>query len=88
MVLLLLSFLKVSSSGNGAHCQSAQRKLGFTALMRVETAKIFVATNRKGTYEITDQLASAVTSAVQSQAMAQTWVRLGPRFSDLQNAEK
>jgi len=29
--------------------------------MRVETAKIVVATNGKGTYEITDQLASAVT---------------------------
>jgi hypothetical protein len=88
MVLLLLSFLEVSSLGNGAHGQSAQRKLRFTPLMRVETAKIVVAANGKGTYEITDQLASAVMSAVQSQAMAQTWVRLGPRFCDLQNAEK
>ena len=67
MVFLLLSFLEVSSLGNGAHCQSAQRKLRFTPLMRVETPKIVVATNGKGTYEITDQLTSAVTaSAVQT----------------------
>ena len=32
-------------------------------MMRVETAKIVVATNGKGTYEITDQLASAVTAS-------------------------
>jgi Uncharacterised protein family UPF0047 len=69
MVLLLLSFLEVSSLGNGAHGQSAQRKLRFTPLMRVETAKIVVAANGKGTYEITDQLASAVTSAVQTRAV-------------------
>ena len=38
--------------------------------MRVETAKIVVATNGKGTYEITDQLASAVTaSGVQTGAV-------------------
>ncbi len=47
MVLLLLSFLEVSSLGNGAHCQSAQRKLRFTPLMRVETAKIVMAANGK-----------------------------------------
>lgn len=38
--------------------------------MRVETAKIVVAANGKGTYEITDQLASAVTNAVQTRALA------------------
>ena len=32
-------------------------------MKRVETAKIIVATNGKGTYEITDQLASAVTAS-------------------------
>jgi hypothetical protein len=43
--------------------QNAQRKLRSIPMMRVETAKIVVATNGKGTYEITDQLASAVTAS-------------------------
>ena len=70
MVLLLLSFLEVSSLGNGARCQSAQRSYASPPLMGVETAKIVVATNGKGTYETTDQLASAVTaSAVRTEAV-------------------
>jgi len=32
-------------------------------MIRVETAKIVVATNGKGAYEITNQLASAVTAS-------------------------
>ena len=58
-----------------ARCQSAQRKLRSTPMMRVETAKIVVATNGKGTYEITDRIAAAIRRSGVTRGVVTIFVR-------------